>query len=312
MENCKVFAISSFAIAILIAIAGGFCKSAFALDYNQRVKYNSNLNPYIGCTATNGNYQGPFHAINCQSEPNELYIKDGTGDITLKPGDSIEIVLSIISYKNYAISLNSFYPHSNAPYLSIVKSEFKQVSAGSAYYILTLDILNNSDKTANYLELLATDRSKGIWSVINQQPNVPGLSSNYFISATTYLMYNYQEDETDTNTINENQQAEKQGRENINNQDKSGDDYGTGNKQESLLNAIKRFGQALTYKKGDCNAKIPAWGKISSGMTVNLCNTGVSMTGLSVILSVVAVFFFIPLAKSWLDTIIGLIREMQA
>lgn len=313
MENSKVSYLRCFAVAILIAIASVFgCKNALALDYNQNVKYNSNLLPYVGCLSTSGNTQSPNSYVNCQSEPVELYIKDGIGNISLKPGDSIEIVLSIISKKNYVISLNSFYPTSDAPYLSIVKTELKQVNSNTAYYILTLDILNNSDKTSTYLQLNANNRSDGIWQVIT--PEGQYNSSNYLISAVTYLKYNYQNDgesDVDTETINDNQKATKESRENIKNQDKSGSDYGTGDKQESLLSAIRRFGQALTYQKGDCSANIPAWGNIFSGMTVDLCDTGVTVTGLSVVLSVMAVFFFIPLAKSWLDTIIGLIREMQ-
>lgn len=237
MENSKIHYVRCIAIAILIAIASVFgSKNAFALDYNQNVKYNGNLLPYIGCTATNGGYQAPNTTINCPSEPNELYIRDGGNNITLQPGDSIEIVLSINSYKNFTTTLNAFYPSSDAPYLSIVKTEFKQVDLGTAYYTLTLDILNNSDTTSTYLNLLAVDRSKGIWSVIDNETAAHGLTSNYIISARTYLKYNYKTDEVDTNTINENAEAEKEGRENINDQDKSGDEYGTGNKQEYSLN----------------------------------------------------------------------------
>ena len=311
MENSKVSHLRCFAVAILIAIAGVFgSKNAFALEYNQPVKYDSNLLPYIGCESTTGQSEYPYSYINCASEPEKLYIKDGSGDISLKPGDSIEIVLSIISKKNRLISLNAFYPTSNAPYLSVVKTELKQVNSNSFYYILTLDILNNSDTTSTYLQLNGVSGS--IWSGYNQDGS--WTTSNYLISAVTYLKYNYQnggDSGVDSETVNDNQKATKESRENIKNQDKSGSDYGTGNKQESLLSAIRRFGQALTYQKGDCSANIPAWGSIFSGMTVDLCNTGVAITGLSVILSVVAVFFFIPLAKSWLDTIIGLIKEMQ-
>lgn len=312
MENRKVSNFRCFAVAILIAIASVFgSKNASALDYNQNVKYNSNLLPYVGCLSTSHDTQSPNSFIICDSEPIELYIKDGISDITLQPGESIEIVLSILSKKNYVISFNSFHPSSNTD-LSLVKTELKQVNSNSAYYILTLDILNNSDTTSTYLQLNADNRSDGIWQVLT--PDGSFNSSNYLISAVTYLKYNYQnggESGVDADTVNDNQKATKESRDNIKNQDKSGSDYGTGNKQESLLSAIRRFGQTLTYQKGDCSANIPAWGNIFSGMTVDLCNTGVAITGLSVILSVVAVFFFIPLAKSWLDIIIGLIREMQ-
>lgn len=314
MENRKVFNFRciSLAVAIAIAIASVFgSKNAFALDFNQNVKYNSNLLPYVGCLSTTNTTQTPNSYIICDSEPIELYIKDGISDITLQPGESIEVVLSILSKKNYAISFNSFHPSSNTD-LSLVKTELKQVNSNSGYYILTLDILNNSDKASTYLQLNADNRSDGIWQVLTSDGSWN--SSSYIITPITYLKYNSQnggDSGVDADTVNDNQKATKESRENIKNQDKSGSDYGTGNKQETLLSAIKRFGQALTYQKGDCSANIPAWGKIFSGMTVDLCNTGVAITGLSVVLSVMAVFFFIPLAKSWLDTIIGLIKEMQ-
>ena len=330
MENRKVSYLRSFAVAILIVIASVFAsKNAYALTVVPGQHTGGYKNPKINISYLQ-NYQTKYQAwSNVQALPT-LRSDYNNGVKIMDIGDSNNNFLQIPA-KSYAtvdlqIKTNGFQYfrvltfNTNVPDVSVI--DFNVNYAYQGYknsqiagpdnieynwntVLITVSLYNSSDQPRN-LTLTGGDQIMFTATNVVEHP----INTWYFwCSAVNF--YSAKED-VDTDTVNENAQAEKEGRENINDQDKSGDDYGTGDKQESLLSAIKRFGQALTYKKGNCSAKIPAWKNISGGMTVDLCNTGVAMTGLSVILSVVAIFFFIPLAKSWLDTIIGLIREMQS
>lgn len=326
MENRKVSNLRCFAIAIAIAIASVFtCKNAFATS---SVIWSKNADAQF----TNGwevDNSISFSTGSPKQGINWLRVKNGQSwELPAKNGDDIQVIFNIFpnsltSSSNFRVVNLDNSVNDNAKLTDV---DYSLLTQNGGTFSWTCGSSSCSD--ANYGSLNFRNGSSSLlklkYRAIKDNPQlIIGSSSNLFFQnqplnlepegfTIQLLAINIiTNDEVDHKTVNENQQAEKQGRENINNQDKSGDDYGTGNKQESLLNAIKRFGEALTYKKGNCSAKIPAWGKISSGMTLDLCNTGVAMTGLSVILSVVAIFFFIPLAKSWLDTIIGLIREMQ-
>lgn len=325
MENRKISSIRCIAIAILIAIASVFAsKNAFAMNVANDPKFDCFLSNYQQqqtqevdgvntCTTAGTN-------INIQ----KLRIKDGSSwALNAKKGDIVQIVFNLrpngtnnlVNYR--LVNIDNSY---NSAKLTDI--DYQILNPTSQGYFDNPNKLNNLDTLRYYNWTQSSSLFKLKFKVLEDNPQIiVGSDARLLLETNSrnnegmtlqILSINISnDDELDKSTINDNAQAEKQGRENIDNQDKSGDDYGTGNKQESLLNAIKRFGEALTYKKGSCSANIPAWKNISGGMTVDLCNTGVVMTGLSVILSVVAVFFFIPLAKSWLDTIIGLIREMQ-
>lgn len=327
MENRKVSNLRCFAIAIAIAIASVFVsKNASAITVVPGQYTGGYKNTKLNISYIQGGQPRYMGWSNVMALPT-LGSDYNNGVKIMDIGDSNNNFIQIPA-KSYAtvdlqIKTNGFQYfrvltfNTNVPDVSVIDFNVNyayqgyknsQVVGDIEYnwntVLITVSLFNSSDQPRN-LTLTGGDQIMfTATNVVEHQINT------WYFWCSAVNFYKAKED-VDTDTINENAQAEKQGRENINNQDKSGDDYGTGNKQESLLNAIKRFGEALTYKKGNCSAKIPAWGKISSGMTLDLCNTGVAMTGLSVILSVVAIFFFIPLAKSWLDTIIGLIREMQ-
>ena len=327
MENRKVSYLRSFAVAILIAIASVFtCKNAFALTVVPGQRTGGYKNPLLNI-AYMQNYQTKYHFWSSVMALPTLGSDYNNGVTVMDIGDSNHNFLQIPG-KSYAtvdlqIKTNGYQFfrvltfNTNVSDVSVVDFNVNYVNGVGQHQIVgtkdynwntvlvSVSLYNSSDDSRN---LTLTGGGQIMFTATDVSPNT---DNNWYFWCSAVNFYSAKED-VDTDTVNENAQAEKQGRENINNQDKSGSDYGTGNKQESLLSAIKRFGQALTYKKGNCSAKIPAWKNISGGMTVDLCNTGVAMTGLSVILSVVAIFFFIPLAKSWLDTIIGLIREMQS
>lgn len=327
MENSKVYHIRCFAIAIAIAIASVFAsKNAYATTSPLWSK-NADAQFTDGSEVDN---TSSFTTGATKQGINWIRVKNGSSwELPAKNGDDVQVILNIrpntlTSSSNFRLINLDNSVNDNAVLTDV---EYSLLTQNGGTYSWTCGSSKCSD--ANYGNLSTRNSSSSLikikYRAIKDNPQLTiGSSSKLFFQnqplnlesegfTIQLLAINIiTNDEVDHETVNENQQAEKQGRENIDNQDKSGDDYGTGNKQESLLNAIKRFGEVLTYKKGNCSAKIPAWGKISSGMTLDLCNTGVAMTGLSVILSVVAVFFFIPLAKSWLDTIIGLIREMQS
>lgn len=326
MENSKILNVCSFAIAILIAIAGVFGnKNAYATtsplwSKNADAQFTDGSEVYNSTSFTTGT---PKQGINW------IRVKNGESwELPAKNGDDVQVILNIrpntlTSSSNFRLinldnGVNDNAVLTDVDYSLLTQNggTFSWTCGSSACADANFGSLSSRNSSSSLIKLKyraikdnpqLTIGSTSKLFFQNQPLNLESEGFTIQLLAINVISNN----ELDTSTVNDNAEANKQGRENINNQDKSGDDYGTGNKQESLLSAIKRFGQALTYKKGNCSATIPAWGKISGAMTVDLCNTGVVMTGLSVILSVVAIFFFIPLAKSWLDRIIGLIREMQ-
>lgn len=338
MENRKVSYFRCIAIAILIAIASVFgSKNAFALNYSQNIETirtgdfvfwaNANNCRQSGGLGQWSNYSScwmPAQNGNLSNWIDFTHIEFGqnNANFELQPDEYVQFTLLVKGGSSFPWFASTAVGDGSAPVVDVeinnngVSSDSGNnwVTSYNGYIKYTFH--NNTDHVQRtYLHGGSVIRAfRGSGTGQSQFAEI-----DYFnITAAGFTVFKKSEtvnaqsaNEANQSTI-EHYKKEDEGRQNINDQDKSGDDYGTGNKQESLLNAIKRFGEALTYKKGDCSAKIPAWGNISGAMTVDLCNTGVVMTGLSVILSVVAVFFFIPLAKSWLDTIIGLIREMQS
>lgn len=331
MEDRKISNFRCVAVAILIAIASVFgSKNAFALNYTQNIQTirtgdfvfwaNANNCRQSGGLGQWSNYSScwmPAQNGNLSNWIDFTHIEFGQNNTNfeLQPDEYVQFTLLIKGGSSFPWFASTAVGDGSAPVVDVemnnngVSSDSGNNSVTSYNGYIKYTFHNSTGHVQRtYLDGGSIIRAfRGSGTGQSQFAEI-----DYFnITAAGFTVFKKSETDVDTDTLNDNQKATKESRENIKNQDKSGSDYGTGNKQESLLSAIKRFGQALTYQKGDCSANIPAWGNIFSGMTVDLCNTGVSITGLSVVLSVMAVFFFIPLAKSWLDTIIGLIREMQ-
>lgn len=163
---------------------------------------------------------------------------------------------------------------------------------------VTLTLYNPAD-FADYI-IVEPDNSVGIWYSINAYGNIFVYTDNVIV---------YHSEPIDSDSLNEVNEKELEGQENIENQDTSGTNQGVGDDYSSLLDIFTGFISAISGVSAT-NCQISLSTDMVDFGEVDLCELN-PPSWIQIVGSIIVIILFVPCSMALIKRILKTIQELQ-